>query len=456
MQSTHTTRILSLLFCVSLLLISTNTFAQWEILGERKFLSTETFKDGFHFTISNGTPFIVYSDRLDNYNVKLIKFNGTNWDEVGSETIPTGEIRTPSIAFDGDEIYLAFRDFTVNEKTSVIKYDGTSWSYVGQKGFSEGKARFQSIAIQNGEPYVAYEDQAHSFETSVMKFDGSNWIYVGIPGCSVGTSDGQSVYNEISFDQGELYMIFNSPSQTGISADTRVMKYNTTDNNWIALGNVGFPNAGVARQSLDFHDGEPYFAFLDFDAFAISTKKYNGTEWVNVGIPGFTEDIGNGPEIHIHNGIPYVAFDDFSVGRKLTVMYFNGINWLPLGDFGVSPERAVTPEIVTHDNKIYVAFLDETDEDEGNLTVMTYDLLTNIDHIDTENNNFQFFPNPVSEQLTITTEDELKFVAILSTSGKIIRTYHTKSLNLTGIPSGHYILQVNTHKGVGFKRFIKD
>lgn len=429
--------------------------SQWEILGERQLLEGETFPDGFHLTFSNGMPYIVYCNRSENFSLNLIAFDGNEWIEIGSESIPSGEVRFPNIAFDGEDIYIAYSDESANYKTSVIKYDGTSWSYVGVRGFSEDEARFQSIAIKNNEIYVAFEDKAHSFESSVMKYDGNNWDYVGNAGFTVGVSEGQSVYNEISFNQGELYMIFNSPGSS-LAANTYVMKYIEEDNNWIQLGNEGFPNAGVARQSLDFINGIPHFAFLDFNSFGISARRFINGEWVNLGIDNFSGDIGNGPEIHVVDNIPYVAYDDFSVDRKLTVMYFDGLNWLPLENLGVSPEKATSPEIISDGNKLYVAFLDDAEISSGNLTVMTYQLMTDVNDFNTIKGDFEILPNPATDHITINIEEEIKSITLLSLDGKLIRNYYKKDIDLGDITNGIYLIQIQTEKGIRTQRIVKE
>lgn len=443
----------TLVFSLQLLLPS-SIQAQWEILGERNFLEGETFPDGFHFSFSNGKPYIVYSDRSDDFSLNVIAFDGNEWLEVGPESIPSGEVRSPTMAFDGDDIYIAYSDKNVDFKTSVITYDGTSWSYVGVRGFSEDEARFQSIAIKDSEVYVAFEDKAHSFESSVMKFDGTDWDYVGSPGFTVEVSEGQSVYNEISFNEGELYMIFNSPGSS-LAANTYVMKYREENNNWIQLGNEGFPNAGVARQSLDFINGNPHFAYLDFNNFGISAKRFVNDEWINLGIDNFSGDIGNGPEIHVVDNIPYVAYDDFSVDQKLTVMYFDGLNWLPLENLGVSPGTATRPEIISDGSKLYVAFLDDVEFASGNLTVMTYQLMTDVNDINRVKEDFEILPNPAKDHITISLEEEIQSISILTLEGKLIRKYSQRDILLEGLSSGIYLIQVQTEKGIRTQRFVK-
>ena len=450
-MKTLPTKFSNFIICLSFFLCATATFAQWQILGEQKF--SDVALGGLDFTISEGTPYIVCSASLDDNNVKVMKYDGAEWVYLGFESFPIGKVHYPSIAVHDNIIYISYRDTDFENKTSVIKYDGNSWTYVGQRGFSTGEARFQSIALHDGEPYVAFEDETYSYESSVMKYDGDNWVYIGDPGATSGISAGQSIYNKIVFEQGELYMVFITPMIMGQN-ETRVMKYD--GNIWAQVGDIGFSNTDGTRQSLGFHNGEPYCTFLQSGIYKASVKKYNGSEWTDVGMPGFSSYLAAKIQIIVHKGVPYVSYRDFTDPHKLTVMYFDGNDWLPLGGVGVSPEGAERPVIAAHENTIYVAFLDAENPNPGKVTVMYYDLLTNVDREPEVSISFDLHPNPASDYLTITTQEEIESISILSLEGRLIEKHQTKNIDLTRIPNGLYLVQVKTDKGVGYKRFVKD
>ncbi|MBL4648158.1 MAG: hypothetical protein JKY03_00375 [Aureispira sp.] len=282
---------------------------QWQMVGTRKFTTGRTTLDGKNLTVVNGTPYIAYSDNTDNFNLKVMKYNGLNWVDVGPASLPIGGAGPPSITSDNGIIYIAYQDQTYNGKNSVIKYDGTTWTFIGNRGFSPDEARFQSIAFNNGEPYVAFEDKDSSYESSVMKYDGTNWVYLGSPGFTTGHSVGQSIYNEIAFDNGIPYVIYMSVGGSSVGPpiyETKVMKYDGT--NWVPVGTTGYNNAGSANQSIAFHNGAPYFSFLDFDYFKATVKTFDGNNWVDVGMPGFSAGMAIQPQMVIHNGVPYVAY----------------------------------------------------------------------------------------------------------------------------------------------------
>lgn len=446
------TQLLNFIICLSFIFCSTTTFSQWQFLGEQKF-SSGIALGGFDFTISDGTPYIIYSDVIDNNSVNVMKYDGNDWVYIGAESFPLGRISFPSIAVNDGIVYISYRDNDFDLKASVMKYDGSSWTYVGERGFSTAEARFPSIAFFDGELYVAFEDETYSVESSVMKYDGSDWVYVGDPGFTSSVSTGQSIYNKLIIEEGELYLVFMSIDIT--QQETQLMKLD--GDNWISVVDSGIPNSVPARQFLDFYNGEPYCAILEPNILRMSVKRYKGNEWVNVGMPGFSAGLAASTQVIIHKGVPYAAFRDYTVEDRLTVMYFDGNDWLPLGgSIGVSPAGAIKPLLSADENQIFVAFVDAEFPNEGRMSVMTYDIVTSVDPTPVGNNSFDFYPNPASDFITITVQEEIEFIAVLSLEGKLIEKFQSKIIDLSTIPHGLYLLQVNTDKGVGYKRLVKN
>jgi hypothetical protein len=63
-------------------------------------------------------------------------------------------------------------------KATVMRFDGTNWLNVGNVGFSVGEAGNPRLAFSpSGQPYVAYSDAANSSKATVMKYDSA---FVGI------------------------------------------------------------------------------------------------------------------------------------------------------------------------------------------------------------------------------------------------------------------------------------
>jgi hypothetical protein len=65
-----------------------------------------------------------------------------------------------------------------SSKATVMRFNGTNWMNVGNAGFTAGTASYTSLAFsQSGDPYVAYQDWGNSQKATVMKYDS---VYVGI------------------------------------------------------------------------------------------------------------------------------------------------------------------------------------------------------------------------------------------------------------------------------------
>jgi len=59
-----------------------------------------------------------------------------------------------------------------------MKFDGTNWVNIGNPGFSAAEADYTSLAFSpSGQPYVAYSDYGNSYKSTVMKYDS---VFVGV------------------------------------------------------------------------------------------------------------------------------------------------------------------------------------------------------------------------------------------------------------------------------------
>jgi hypothetical protein len=152
----------------------------WMDVGNAGFSTSYTIYESLAFSAS-GQPYVVYSDYAYAYKATLMKFDGTNWINVGNAGFSAGEADYTSLAFSpSGEPYVAFMDYATIPfgKTTLMKFDGTNWVNVGNAGFSEGTAAWTSLAFSpNGEPYIAFQDNVDSNRATVMKYDS---VMVGI------------------------------------------------------------------------------------------------------------------------------------------------------------------------------------------------------------------------------------------------------------------------------------
>lgn len=72
--------------------------------------------------------------------------------------------------------------------------------------------------------------------------------------------------------------------------------------------------------------------------------------------------------------------------------------------------------------------------------------------------NFTLYPNPVFNELNINTENglELNEVSIFDLTGRKVKSFkNEKTLNVSDLASGTYIINVKTNEGTGTSKFIK-
>ena len=91
-----------------------------------------------------------------------MEFNGTNWVNVGNAGFSAGTADWTSLAFSpkDNQPYVAYGDYgsPFNGNATVMKFNGTNWVNVGAEGFSANEAQFTCLAFSpyDSLPYVAY------------------------------------------------------------------------------------------------------------------------------------------------------------------------------------------------------------------------------------------------------------------------------------------------------------
>ena len=192
----------------------------WEVVGARVFASGGA---GLSIAVDNGIPYLAYSDNANGYKVTVRKYNtsAATWEAVGTPGFSTGIMYagSSSLKFYNGTPYIGFGDHGINYGLArVMKFDGSNWVNVGSAGFSAGSANYNSLVFDNGTPYLAFADGGNNDAATVMKFDGSSWVNVGNAGFSPGRAD----YTSMIIVNGIPYVGF---MDYGNGKKATVMKY---------------------------------------------------------------------------------------------------------------------------------------------------------------------------------------------------------------------------------------
>ncbi|MCI5197626.1 MAG: hypothetical protein D3919_15680 [Candidatus Electrothrix sp. AW5] len=147
--------------------------ASWEQVGTAGF-SPDSAGDISLALDSSGRPYVAFSywDSTNNRSkVGVMRFNGTSWEQVGAAGFSLGdEASGIQLALDSSgRPYIAYRDgYDDYGKASVMRFNGTNWEQVGAAGFSPGSSYNPSLALDsNDRPYVAFR---YWEGVSVMRF----------------------------------------------------------------------------------------------------------------------------------------------------------------------------------------------------------------------------------------------------------------------------------------------
>lgn len=454
---------------------------QWEALGPIGFTDSEA--SNFDLKLDRDQQlYLVFRDTRYSYQqATLMKFNGESWDIIGQRGFSEGTVNMPKLAFDGSNTpYVAFTDFyndlNYPKRTSVMKYNGTDWEYVGSRGFTSHNAVYISIVIDvNNIPYIAFGDASTPGRRSVMKFNGTSWEYVGKPGFSESTAiNGNMVIDS----KRTLYVTYSELKDDEFKPC--VMKFN--GNQWEYVGPPRFSDWEAGSVSIALDDNDiPYVAYTD-RAFQgkVTVMKFDGSNWIPVGNKGCTPAAVNFLSFTIKNNKPYLAFQDLHIacrdtfrfhegegdfGRgythKASAMVFENGEWNYLGEPCFSANEVMYPNITVADNgTAFIGYADISSTPYRFFaTVMKLGDMSPLEVQPVKKNEslFNVYPNPVKNSFTIiyqSKETDIINLKVKSLSGAVI--YYTteqsffgtfgKEIDIGQNPPGLYFVELTTGK----------
>jgi hypothetical protein len=77
-------------------------------------------------------------------------------------------------------------------------------------------------------------------------------------------------------------------------------------------------------------------------------------------------------------------------------------------------------------------------------------------HNSLQGKEISFYPNPVKNILNISSESNIVSIKIISTSGKLLKLVHNlKSVDVSDLPTGVYLIKVQSDKAITTSKFIK-
>lgn len=211
------------------------------------------------------------------------------------------------------------------------------------------------------------------------------------------------------------------------------------------------------------------FDSLSSAAFFLSTDYFSFGEFGSLNTSGGTQfsqavDI-SGSALNLHYNhqptIDNASQIDFAGGIKVKVNDIDYADSFELGQATVTNGANATfsfsgDSIFIQSTSALIEF-SFTACDRGGLcdtAITSYVNQTNSNQVQLEN-QFGIYPNPVKNNLHINTNEDLQKVEIYAISGALLLTHSQKTIDLSYLSEGVYILKAYTNQGVHTKKFVK-
>jgi hypothetical protein len=380
----------------------------------------------------------------------ISRWNGTAWDSMGSGLF--GNVY--SIVKYNGFIYaggtFAIKDSAGNfiYPANISYWDGAYWRL--PPGGVSANLTVWSLFVNGNDLYVGglFDSIAGMHARGVARYDGIQWH--SYPALNLPYYP--DVFDVIIYNN-ELYAggAFNN----GLGLEG-IAKFDGT--NWVTVGG-GLSNSNSFVQRMMVYQGELYIVG-DFHVASGGpgncVSKWNGTTWSSLG-----SGTGTGGQlfsIAAFNNQIYVGGNFFTIGGISSpyIAKWDGANWNSLG----STFSNGTDCFASHGNDLYIG---------GGFTMIDSDTMYFITRytpplgveVNGSTTNFSVFPNPVTNNLTITTHTNTLSEIILYdiTSRKLLHQQFTNTvtLNTSQLSKGIYIYEVTNNKGViGKGKVVKE
>ncbi len=378
---------------------------------------------------NSGRPFVAYSDLSRGNKITVRHWNDTIWTDVGNAGFsPSGAGHLIMTLDSSDFPIVAFQDSSIGNKLCVQRWNGSTWNYVGDStGLSAGEVKYIGLTINNqNHPAIAFPDSISGGITIVKEWDGSVWNQLGI------SSDfsPQNKYQYLTVDSlGNICIVYSNGNGNSFGRP-EVKRWN--GNTWTNIGPPTVVGSAAAYQTHMIFDnlGNPIISFIAWDLQlnyqTVIVHQFNGINWNRIS-SGYGVNYGaaDDPNLAIdHAGNLYVAYFNNEVPRKVEVRKYLGTsNWIKIA------EESLPPSVdKTFNNNRWFEI-----DDQGNMFIafnigFPYVLklgntLTGAGSIPVEDFNFNLYPNPANDKVTVVyydIEQSLYDLSITDINGRVL------------------------------------
>ncbi len=374
----------------------------------------------------------------------ITAWNGMIWDTLAGG-LPGNVITITRfqnyIYVGGAFIYLHWSPYSV-KVNGFTRWNGVGWDSltIGFRGAPYECLEYNNLLYCTG----AFDTVGTFYSPLAVIWNGNNWMPIGLPQYLSGITEVGCIY------QNELYIAGTFTDSTGTVSGCAKWNGNT----WVDVGgNFG----GLIHAAAVYHN-ELYFGGNYLSGPNSYLVKYDGTNFSQVGT-GFHGNVW-GLRV-IDDKLFAVGIIDTAGGIPVSnIAMWDGNTWAA---FSSDVFNGAINDVAVFNGELYVT---------GGFNMINSDTVNYIAKYDgwhlgeelpaKKMDGIKVYPNPTSSNITIeisTSIAEKKHLSIYNVLGEVVYkseiTNQKSEINVSGLGSGIYFVEVRTEKEVTRKKIIK-
>jgi hypothetical protein len=307
--------------------------------------------DFLDLTFYNNIAYTAYSDAKQNYKIIIKKFNGSDWENVGSSPITDDQAYWPNIEIINNQPVVFYVDRRKGYSISGKYFDGT-WQNIPVEELPSSKIGILKTQSHKDSLFLAYSDSNAGGVVSAF-WKNNQWTLLPV----------LTRYNHKVIDL-DIVTIKNDVYLALIDSSVayNILVYKLSNNNWDIVGHFSLVDYFAGDLSLATNGIQPYVSYItykdDASVCKINVKKFNGKDWETVGNPFSTPGKARFAELQINKNSLFLAYADLENKKPLVLRLINN-NWTAIS----KPEDVTgkTNQLIhfVYKNFSYVGYIDE-------------------------------------------------------------------------------------------------
>lgn len=447
------------------------TVVEWD---SPKIVANTEFGNSFPRIVvdKNDNAFVSWGDGTKVYFTRSI---GNEFDtpiQLNDENTPAfiANWTGPDIAVKDNRVYVGFMNQDWQGKSYIVSSNDAGVTFsepTNIEDYTDFASRFPTVTIdENGHPivgimkmgldasephYVVRKStdfgQSFTIESNVGSWSGSSSEACDCCPASIFSENNtiaicyrdnleniRNIWSSISYDNGENFDV-------GMQVD---------ETNWQVFSCPADGPDGVIHDNnlatIYYSDRDCYLTISDLPTESISSSFLLSSDNVD-------GQKSSHPRIDNDGNKLVFVWRTYSPGNYLMYGVMPDIN---------NPQQIIidtlaavsssTVDIAFENNKIHVVY-----RDNQNHTIVYQTGTFILNSISTnEEPQFQVYPNPARDQLSITSNIEYEKISILSLNGSVIKqTQGNQTINISDLPNGNYFIQLEGENKIQVKQFTK-